>query len=294
MTTGYLSIQERKAELIRKALQGSVFIANNTAAAITAATLFDTDSGDLVALPAGYTDLGILTDAGVKASRAIKQTDLTGWGFNAPVRSDITSDATTLVMEPEETKLETLALYIGVDPEDLTPNATNGTLEIPQPQIDAQKRYRVLVVAVDESPAGEIVVARFLPAAGVTAINDQTLANGADAITWGVTLTGYIDTTLGFDVDWLFGGAGWLALVGDEDVPRTVLCSTASSSSGSPPADTVLTATTGTFTAYDVGRAVSGGTIPAGTTIVSFTDSTSVVISHPTTAVAAGVPVVVS
>lgn len=290
----YIDIAERKAELIRKALQGSVFIANASSEAITQANLFDTDTGDLQALPAGYTDLGILTDAGVKAARAVKQTDLMGWGFNAPVRSDVTADTTTVVLEPEETKLETLALYIGVDPEDLTPDPTNGTLGVLQPQVDVNRRYRCLVVAADESAAGEIVVARFLPAAGVTALNDQVLANAASAITWGVTLTGYVDTVIGTDVEWFFGGAGWLALVGDEDVPRTVTCSTSSSSSGSPPADTVLTATSGNFTEYDVGRAVSGGTIPADTTIETFTDATHVVISHPTTATATGVPVVVS
>lgn len=291
----YLDIQQRRAELIRKALQGSVFIANASAAAITVANLFDMTTGDLKALPAGYTDLGILTDAGVKASRAVKQTDLMGWGFNAPVRSDVTSDTTTLVLEPQETKLETLATYIGVDPSTITPDPTSGVFSVDQVSVDAQRRYRVLVVAVDEAADGtDIVIARFLPAAGITAINDQVLANAADAITWGVTFTGYFDTTVGTDVRWLFGGAGGLEIIGDMDVPRTLVCSTSAVTSGSPPADTVLTATTGTFTAYDVGRVVTGGTIPAGAKIITFTDATHVVISLPTTATATGVPVTVS
>ena len=75
--------------------------------------------------------------AGVKGSRAIKQTDIMGWGSNPPLRSDITSDATTLVLEPQETKLETLALYIGVNPEDITPDPTTGVFSIDQPQVDA-------------------------------------------------------------------------------------------------------------------------------------------------------------
>lgn len=292
----YLDIQQRREELIRKSLQGSVLIGDADADAITTANLFDDVTGDLKPIESlGYTDLGWLTDAGVKGSRAIKQTDIMGWGSNPPLRSDITADATTLVMEPQETKLETLALYIGVDPEDITPDPASGVFSIDQPQVDANRRYRVLVVAVDQSPDGsDIVVARFLPAAGITAINDQSYANGADALTWGVTFTGYMDSVLGTDVRWLFGGAGGLELMGDEDVPRVVTCSTSASTSGSPPADTVLVATAGIFTAYDVDRFVAGGTIPDAAKIIHFTDSTHVTISAPTTATATGVPVTIS
>ena len=291
--TGYLAIAERRTELIRKGLQGSAFVAQPGGPAINAANLFDEDTGDLVPLPPGYTDLGILTDAGVKASRAVKSTDLSAWGFTDPVRSDVTSDTTTVVVECQETKLETIGVYIGVDPEDMTPNS-NGSLEIPQPSIVDPLYYRLLVVSVDESPGGEIVIAKFLPAAKVTSITDQVFANGSSATTWGVTFTGYVDTTLGFAVDHLFGGAGWDALLGDEDVPRVVTCSTSASGTGEPPANTVLTATAGTFSAYDIGRSVSGGSIPEGTTIVSLTSDTEVVISQPTTATVAGVAVTVS
>lgn len=292
----YLDIQERREELIRKSLQGSVLIANASSAAITEANLFDDTTGDLKSIESlGYTDLGWLTDAGVKGSRAIKQTDLMGWGSNPPLRSDITSDATTIVLEPMETKLETLALYIGVDPEDITPDPTSGVFSIDQPSVDANRRYRLLVVAVDSAADGsDIVVARHLPAAGISALNDQTYANGAGALTWGSTFTGYMDSTEGTDVRWLFGGAGGLELMGAADVPRVVTCSTSASTSGSPPADTVLVATAGTFTKYDVGRFVSGGMIPDGATITHFTDSTHVTISAATTATATGVLVTVN
>lgn len=283
----YLTIQERRAELIRKALQGSVFWAPATSAAITTANLFDSTTGDLKALPAGYVDMGILTDAGVKLSRATKESDITGWGFNDPLRTDITSDVTTAVLEPQETKLETIANYIGVLPSSITPDPTTGVFSIDQPDVIANTRSRILIVAVDTAADGsDIVIARHFPAAGVTAHNDQTLDNQAAAITWGITLTAYFDSVQGTAVRWLFGGAGGLEIIGDEDVPRVVTCTTATS--------TALVATTGTFTTYDVGRVVSGAGIPVGTKIFTFTDSTHVVLTAATTASATGVAVTLS
>lgn len=59
---GYLSLAERNTANIRKGLQGSVWIGNSTVAAIAKGTLFDSTSGDLKTIPAGYTDMGWLTD----------------------------------------------------------------------------------------------------------------------------------------------------------------------------------------------------------------------------------------
>lgn len=292
---GFASLAVKKAELIRKGLEGSVFLAPSTATAVTAASLFDASSGELTALPAGYYDLGWLSDAGVKASRAIKTSDIQGWGSTPPLRTDITADSTTLTVEALETKLETIALYIGVDPTTVTPG-TNGVTEIQQPNVSSGLRYRLLVVSVDESPQGEIIIAKFLPQAGVTDIGDQTLANGDSATTWPVTFTGYPDSVLGYAVDHFFGGAGWKALEGAEDVPRTVTCTTSATGTGTPPLNTVLIATTGSFYPTDVGSIVTGGTIPTSspTKITTWVDSTHVVISAPTTAAATGVAVLVA
>lgn len=282
----YAALQERKNELIRKGLQGSVFIAPSTAAAIAPSSLFDSTTGDLKALPAGYVDLGWLTDVGVKAGRAIKTNDIMGWGSNDPLRSDISSDSTTVVVECQETKIETIALYIGVDPLSLVPDPTNGTLTVVQPNVNTALRYRCLIVSVDSSLAGEVVVARFLPSVGVTNINDQVFANQAASTTWGVTLTAYVDSTLNYAQEYLFGGAGWLAQVGDAEVPRVVTVTTNST--------TLLVATAGTFSTYDVGRSVSGAGIPAGAKIATFTDATHVVLSVAATASASGVALTVT
>ncbi|HEX4776252.1 MAG TPA: flagellar hook protein FlgE [Acidimicrobiia bacterium] len=64
---------------------------------------------------------------------------------------------------------------------------------------------------------------------------------------------------------------------------RTVL--DGSTTSGS----TTFTSATANFTAADVGKAITGAGIPAGTTIASVTNGTTVVLSNAATATAAGV-----
>ena len=54
-------------------------------------------------------------------------------------------------------------------------------------------------------------------------------------------------------------------------------------------ATTTVTSATASFGAQDVGATISGGTIPAGTTISSVTNSTTVVISAAATGSATGV-----
>lgn len=56
---------------------------------------------------------------------------------------------------------------------------------------------------------------------------------------------------------------------------------------------TALTSATAAFTAGDVGAAVSGSGIPAGTTITSVTNATTVVLSAATTATASSVSVTI-
>lgn len=278
---GYLTLAERNTGNIRKGLQGSVFIAASTAPAVTAAAMFDTATGDIKALPAGYTDLGWLSDVGAKRGRAVTSTDISGWGSNTPLRADITKDTSTLVIECLETKFETMALAASIDPTTIVPNPTNGVIEVQQALVTSAATYRVLVVSADEQGTGEYIIASFFPRMSVTAYGDQIYANQAAATTWPFTFTAYPDPVLGYSLDTFYGGAANLAIVGGEEVPRVVTVTTV--------VGTALVATTGTFTTFDVGRHISGGTIPAGATIAAFTDATHVTLSAAATAAASGV-----
>jgi hypothetical protein len=281
---GYASVANRKTQLIRKATQGSVFLAPITTAAITQTALFDVATGALQALPAGYFDLGWCSDVGAIFNRKVTATDVMAWGTNDPVRTDITADATTLDVVCHETKLQTIGLGVNVDPTTIIP-AANGSIAVSPPTGPTVRYYRCIAIGADNGDGGEIIVSRFLPRVAVTNYASQSYANGKDVIEWGVTFQAYQDSTLGFAQQHLYGGPGWKYLLDDMDLTHIVTCTVA--------VTTALVATTGTFSAQDVGRPVSGIGITAGTTIATFTDSTHVVMSAVGTIAGSGVAVTV-
>lgn len=216
----YEDLKNKQTELIRKALDGSVFLTDDLAAATAVATLtIDSvatpGTPELAPLPVGYDDLGWLTNEGAQFSRDVATSEVTSFGSVSPTRTDVTSDSTTMSVTAQETKLLTIGLFTGADLSALTTDATTGELSIAKPSRPKSRHYRVLSLAVDQGDGGEIYIARFLPRAKVTGYSEQAFGGGDDPITWGVTFTGEEDSDLGFSERWFFGGPGWKALLAD-------------------------------------------------------------------------------
>jgi hypothetical protein len=212
----YDTLKNKQTELIRKSLDGSVFIADIAATAITALTTSVAGPPvviSLAALPAEYDDLGWLTSDGAQFSRDVSSSDVTSWGSVTPTRTDVTSDSTSLTVTAQETKLLTIGLATGADLSAVVPDPATGEVSIAKPARPTAKHYRVLSLAVDQGDAGEIYIARFLPRAKVTGYAEQTFGGGDDPITWGVTFAGEEDSALGYSERWIFGGAGWQAML---------------------------------------------------------------------------------
>ena len=204
------TLKKHQNTLIRKSLEGSTFIAPITADPI--ASLTGPDSA-LNALPAGYNDLGWMSDDGAQFSSDIETSDVTSWCAVEPTRRDIVSDVTTLQVSLQETNKHTIGLYTGADMTAVVPDATSGEVVVEKPDRPPLRHYRVLTIGVDLADAGEIYIARFLPRASLTDKDDQAFSNGDDPLGWPVTLTGYMDPTLGYSERFYFGGPGWEALL---------------------------------------------------------------------------------
>lgn len=219
----YDALANKQRQLIRKALDGSVFAApfalpNGTPTApivdLTAKTgTAPNEVIDLVALPTEWDDLGLLTNDGASYASDVTTSDVTSWGSVTPTRSDIVSDTTTLTVVAQETKALTVGIMTGVDVAAMVPAVDTGEVSIPKATRPAGKYYRLLGVAVDLSDAGEIYVARFLPRAKLSNRSEQAFGGGDDPISWGFTFTGEVDDALGYSERWIFGGAGWFALL---------------------------------------------------------------------------------
>jgi hypothetical protein len=207
--TAYSAIAVKHQELIRKALQGSVFIAASTATALTALT--GTDSL-LAALPGGYTDLGYATKDGTSFDRAMNMSETTSWGATDPTRRDETSDVVTIHVVAQETKAATIGLYMGLDVSTVAPTLASGEVAIAKPLRPLNRSFRLLTLGVDSNTSGEIYIARFNPNVGLTGIGSQKYADDTE-IQYDFTFTAYPDSTLGYSEKMFYGGLGWKALV---------------------------------------------------------------------------------
>lgn len=211
----YKDVAAKQDQLIRKALEGSVFIGAATATAVTSLTVDSTGAPGtptLAALPVGYTDLGWTDDTGATFSNAVTTSDVTSWGSVEPTRRDITADLSTMHVVCQETKLATISAFTGVAPAAITADATTAEVGIAKPTRPTTVYHRLLVLGVDQGDAGEIYVAQFWPRAALTDKGDQVLAGAGSEYAWDTTWTAFQDPALGYAVKWLFGGPGWQAL----------------------------------------------------------------------------------
>lgn len=214
----YSTLRDKKTELIRKARDGSVFVAPYTATAITALT---TGAGaDLATLPALYEDLGWTSTDGAKFGRSTDTSDVKSFGSVEPTRSDVTKDTITMAVTAQETKLLSIGLYTGADLSSTEAAATTGEFAVEKPARPGFRYYRLLGLFVDDGDSGEIYLGRFMPRARVTEFGEQSFTDGDEPISYPLTFTGYEDSVLGYSHKWFFGGPGWLALLADMGITQ--------------------------------------------------------------------------
>jgi hypothetical protein len=218
MAGTYADLADKKNQLIRKALTGSVFIAPPSVANL--ASLTSGSGAALVTLPTGWKDLGWVTKDGVGYGRETEQSEVTSFGSQQPTRTDQVSDVLSMTVVAQETSLLTLGLYIGVDTTGITAAATTGELRIAKPNIAANYHYRVLGLFIDEIEEGEIYMARYFPYAKITERGEQNMSDGDDPVTYSLTFRAEEDSDTGTDAEWLFAGPGWKALLADMGITQ--------------------------------------------------------------------------
>lgn len=216
----YADLEDKKNQLIRKSLTGSVLIASTTVANLAALT---SGAGSaLVTLPTGWQDLGYVTKDGIGFGRETENSEVTSFGAQEPTRTDQVSDVLSMTVTAQETKLLTLGLYIGVDTTGIQAAATTGEVRIAKPSIAANFHYRVLALFVDEIEEGPVYMARYFPYAKIIERGEQTMTDGDDPVSYPLTFRAERDAATGVDAEWIFSGAGWLALLAGMGIPQAV------------------------------------------------------------------------
>jgi hypothetical protein len=190
----FADLQEFDDALIRKGLQGSIFVKPwvDGDTEITALT----DATGLLAIPTGYTDVGRITkDQGATWTRDVETADVTSLGATQPTRRDITADVRGLQFTMQESKRQVFELYEGQDLSGVTYDA-NGNVSWDTPDRPANIYYRVLALFKDGDGADARYFAKWLPRVQVTDRGEQVW-NEESEIQYSVTLTGFVDAAFG-------------------------------------------------------------------------------------------------
>lgn len=201
----FAELQKQADDLIRKGLEGSVFVAPYSEDTEIDA-LMDAQGG-LVALPPGYEDVGLITkDQGVAWSREVDTSDVESLGRSEPTRRDIISDVTGLEFTMQEMKALTLELYEGLSLADVVAEAAgdHSNIVFDKPDRPASIYYRLLALFKDGEGADAFYFAKWLPRVQVTDRSEQSW-NENDEIQYGVTVTAFNDPEFGTSVRTLLG-----------------------------------------------------------------------------------------
>lgn len=210
----YEELASRQAELIRKALAGSVFVAP-IGAALPERLTSGRDAG-LVPLPKGYGDLGwINKDDGVNWSRETEVSEVTSWGAWEPTRRDIQSDVTEMKIVAQETNIKTLGMYNNTDLSAVRAHPETGEVSFSTAVRPSTQYWRIFAVFADGAGDDTIYVGRLLPRAMVSEVGEQVWTDGEDdPVSYEMTLTATRDSGAGFSIRHFFGGPGWRKLLG--------------------------------------------------------------------------------
>ena len=211
VASSYTQMQDRREELIFKALEGSIFVAPMTAALPTQLT---TSSGSLIALPSEWEDIGWVDGSdGVNWSRKVDTSDTDSWGSPEPTRSDINKDEASLKFTMQETRRVVFETYYGLDLRDITADQTNKEVQFAQPRRPATRYFRLFGLFVDGYGADEIYVGRLFTRANVVDMEDSKWTTKDSVANYGVSVRANWSSQDGFAVKHFIGGPGWASRV---------------------------------------------------------------------------------
>lgn len=175
---------------VRVGVQGAVYIA-------PVGTTAPTDP--YASWGTGWIDLGYATEDGLTESLNSDRQEFNAWGYNHPIRSQITKRSSTFKISLQETSATNLSLFYGVDVADMTSSGTGDTqyLSWNEPQnveplyyalgmdvIDGDYPKRIIVARAEVTETGDIAYKSDGTVTYELTFTSLTAASGAPSITY--------------------------------------------------------------------------------------------------------------
>ena len=203
-TVTFEDVKRHNTALIRKALEGSVFVKE-----------WHPDDPEIeqiwgengLIIPPGYVDVGVLEKKSAqKWARETDQADVESWGYGEPTRRDLTKDTSTVDFVMQESKRAVFEIYNSVELSGVHPDA-QGNLVMDKPGRPQPRTYRAFSLSKDGDLDNAIYFARILPRSMMTKPGDQTLGEETE-LQYPVQLTGFTDPKWGTAVREIWAGPG--------------------------------------------------------------------------------------
>ena len=200
------TIKGIKKKLIRKALAGSVLLADVDAVSPVA---FTTGTGAVFTVPAGFEPLGAISREGAPTfTPETESSDVESWGELEATRTDLISRNTTITWTGQETHRRNLELYHGVDLSAIEADATTGEVAFADATDPATRYFRAIFIGIDGRDEDAIYVIKYCPRLTITEVAEQQYGSETE-IGYGFTARAKVDDDLGFAVLNVFAGPGW-------------------------------------------------------------------------------------
>lgn len=195
-------------------------LTGGTTPTVAVATTTEGAPIELLALPAGYDQLGYVTkDDGITFPRETENSDTTSWGAVEPTRRDIVSDVRSASFTCQETNRSVLEMYENVDLSAVEADLATGETTFNATSSPSTTYRRMIFLSYDGAGDDRIYIAKIMPRASVSEAGENTWSDQSE-LAYPMTVTAFQDPDAGYAVRHVFGGPGWSKILADAGFTR--------------------------------------------------------------------------
>lgn len=197
--------------LVRKALEGVIFLRRKTPGETIPAAILDAEKQPIDLKSEGYFPVGVMSTDGITWGREVEKSEVEGFGYGSPVRTDIIKAPKTVAFTALESDRRELAeILYGMDLSQITAG-TNGEIVFDEPSIPSSDEYEGVVLSRDGSTGTPYFRGAGLPRIKLANVDDEVW-QAQDPRKYPFTFDVLTDDVLGTPMRHYIGGAAFDAV----------------------------------------------------------------------------------